>query len=58
MAKDGSSAKNQVRPGIVQTFVNYEIFLFPTKRCGYFCDVLVEIIANINRRLIKSFKCF
>src|SRR5260221_2926806 len=48
------SAHHEVRTGVEQAFVYYEILLFPAEGCRYFAYVLIKIMANVNSSFIQG----
>ena len=53
----GASGHQQVGTGSIQTFVNQEIFLFPTQIGIYFLDVGVEVVAYLYGSLVNCTQC-
>src|SRR5580765_2520397 len=58
MTEHGSAAKYEVGAGIMQSFINYKIFLLPAKCSGDSCDVLIKIITNVHCRFVHRLKSF
>src|SRR5260221_311376 len=48
------SAHHEVRTGVEQAFVYYEILLFTAEGCRYFAYVLIKIMANVNSSFIQG----
>ena len=44
--------KFQIGTGIIERFINEEIFLFYPEGWDHFCDILVKELADINCRLV------
>ena len=54
MPHQRTTCQHQIRTGGIESFINEEIFLFPTQIDTYLVNIVVEILADVNRCFVDG----